>query len=106
VIDIQQLVEEIKERANAHPEKLNGLDGVYVFDVRGSHGAIYTFEVANGTLTVRSADSPKADVTFVVADRDLNDMVHGKLSAMMAFMSGKLQVRGDLNKAMKLEKLL
>jgi putative sterol carrier protein len=36
---------------------------------------------------------------------DYHDMVTGKLNPMMAFMSGKVKVEGDLNSVMKIQQL-
>lgn len=39
--------------------------------------------------------------------RELNDSsILGKLKATAAFMTGKLKIKGDMGKAMKLEKLM
>jgi putative sterol carrier protein len=41
-----------------------------------------------------------------MASSDFKDMVDGKLNGTMAFMSGKLKIKGDMSLAMKLESII
>lgn len=43
-------------------------------------------------------------ISMVVAD--MVDMVTGKLDLIMAFMSGKIKIKGDMGLAMKLQTIL
>lgn len=49
-------------------------------------------------------DGP-ADATVAVNFEDFTQLLQGKLDPMMAFMSGKLKVAGDMSVAMKLQSL-
>ncbi|NXU58204.1 STML1 protein, partial [Turnix velox] len=49
-------------------------------------------------------DNP--DVILEVAEKDLQDLFLGDLRPLNAYMSGKLQVKGDLHLALKLEELI
>jgi putative sterol carrier protein len=40
-----------------------------------------------------------------MADNDFRDMMTGKLPAMQAYTSGKLQIEGDIMKSQLIEKL-
>lgn len=60
------------------------------------------FVAADGT--VNNADT-EADCTITVDVDDLTDMISGNLSAMSAFMFGKLKISGDMGVAMKLQSL-
>ncbi|KAM6303176.1 stomatin-like protein 1 [Podargus strigoides] len=46
------------------------------------------------------------DVILEVAEKDLQDLFLGDLRPLSAYMSGRLQVQGDLHLAMKLEELV
>ncbi|XP_028940227.1 stomatin-like protein 1 isoform X1 [Antrostomus carolinensis] len=46
------------------------------------------------------------DVILEVAEKDLQDLFLGDLRPLSAYMSGKLQVKGDLHLALKLEELI
>jgi putative sterol carrier protein len=57
---------------------------------------------ADGKVTNADAD---ADCTITVDADDLVDLMNGNLSAVSAFMFGKLKISGDMSVAMKLQSL-
>lgn len=59
-------------------------------------------EIKDGSCTVHEGDASDADVTLKMEDDDLVAMLTGELDGMSAFMSGKLQVDGDIMLAQKL----
>ena len=50
--------------------------------------------------------STAADVTFSLDKENFVAMFTGKLKPTAAFMQGKLKIKGDMMKAMKLESLM
>ncbi|EAS36298.1 lipid transfer protein [Coccidioides immitis RS] len=48
----------------------------------------------------------KADVTLLLSDADFGSLVAGRSNAQRLFMGGKLKVRGNAMKAMKMEPIL
>jgi len=52
--------------------------------------------IANGTAKLAEGTAGNADVTLTIGDDDLVALLKGELNGMMAFMTGKLQVEGDL----------
>jgi len=75
-----------------------GLDKSVKFDF-GDAGKIF----ASGTEATASDDD--ADCTISVDKDDFIAMASGDLDPMMAFMSGKLKVAGDMSVAMGLQSL-
>jgi putative sterol carrier protein len=57
---------------------------------------------SNGQATVHEGKAPAADVTLTMEDDDLVALIKGELNGMTAFMTGKLQVDGDLMLAQRL----
>ena len=54
-------------------------------------------------MTQGAATSP--NLTLTMSSQDWLDMTGGKLSGQMAFMSGKLKLKGDMGLAMKVGSL-
>ena len=52
-----------------------------------------------------SNDDKAADCTLKMAFSDFDDMINGKLDGMTAFMTGKLQLEGDLSLAQRMFKI-
>lgn len=59
-----------------------------------------------GAGNVVSTENADADCTVTVKIEDLEAMMKGELNPMMAFMSGKIKVKGDMGVAMKLQSLV
>jgi putative sterol carrier protein len=58
--------------------------------------------IANGTAKLAEGSASNADVTLNMADDDLIAMLKGELNGMQAFMTGKLQLEGDLMLAQRI----
>jgi len=78
-----------------------------LFDLSGENGGQYFVNIAGGELNVSPgapATAPSATVKMT-AD-DFTAMSSGSLNPMMAFMTGKIKVDGDLNSVMKFQSLV
>lgn len=62
-------------------------------------------EIKDGACTVHEGEADNPDVTLKMEDDDLADMLTGELNGMTAFMTGKLQVDGDIMLAQKLSSM-
>lgn len=78
--------------------KSGGLDKSVKFDF-GDDGVVH----ASGTEATTN-DAP-ADCTIKVDKADFISLAEGSLDPMMAFMSGKLKVEGDMSVAMGLQSI-
>ncbi len=58
-----------------------------------------------GTSNVVSTENKEADCTISMSSEDFQGMLSGSLNPMMAFMSGKIKIDGDMGVAMKLQSL-
>lgn len=67
----------------------------------GSIGKLF-IDGAAGKVT---NEDGAADATIAVDFEDFKSLAEGKLDPMMAYMSGKLKVMGDMGVAMKLQQL-
>jgi len=91
------LSEEIVQKTNA----------VYAFDVKGAENGKWFLDLKNGKGSAGKGEPPvKEDALLTMNSEDFVKMFTGKLKATSAFMTGKLRIKGDMGKAMKLEKLM
>jgi acyl-CoA dehydrogenase len=58
-----------------------------------------------GDTNVVSTDDKEVDCAISVSMDDLQGLMSGSVNPMMAFMSGKIKVKGDMGVAMKLQSL-
>ncbi len=79
------------------PEKAGGTNAVigYEIDVGGTTHK-YQLTIAEGRCAVAKGVSGPARTTLVLAVPDFLRLVSGKLNGMMAFMTGRLKLRGDM----------
>jgi len=59
-----------------------------------------------GDTNIVSAEDGEADCTITTSLENLVKLKNGELNPMMAVMSGKVKVSGDMGLAMKLQSLL
>jgi putative sterol carrier protein len=81
-----------------NPSAAEGTSCVLQFNT--SKPAYITIKDGKATLTEGSAPSP--DVALIMADDDLIALLKGELNGMQAFMTGKLQLEGDMMLAQRL----
>lgn len=79
-------------------EKAGGTDKSVKFDF-GDDGQVF----ASGTEA--TTEDKDADCTISVSKDDFIALAEGNLDPMMAFMSGKLKVAGDMSVAMGLQSI-
>jgi len=82
-------------------------NGVYQFDLSGEHEGVWFLDLKSGSGSAGQGQAPvKADVVMAMDSSDFSKMFSGKLKPTLAFMSGKLRIKGDMTLAIKLEKLM
>ena len=84
------------------PDRAQGVKATIQYDITGEGGGSYHVDVADGACNVKGGPAASPNLTLTMAAPDWLDMVGGKLNGQMAFMSGKLKIKGDMGLAMKL----
>ena len=82
-----------------------GVDVTFQFSISGQGGGEWYCVIKDSTCTVEKGTHEKPACTIKMAAGDFLAMMGGKLPAMQAFTSGKLQIGGDVMKSQLLEKL-
>jgi putative sterol carrier protein len=104
---IKELFEErIPRKIQAHPDVAEKIAAVFQFEVTGAEGGSWFVDLSTPGGRVAAGTSPDAKCTIGMKDADLLAMVNGKLSPQMAFMTGKIKIKGDYGLAMKLQQVL
>ena len=88
--------------AKFRPDKAQGVNAVIQYDIAGDHGGTWHAVIKDGACTVRDGAASNPHLTVQIAAQDWLDMLSGKQSGQVLFMSGKLKVKGDMGLAMKL----
>ncbi len=83
-------------------DKAAGTNAVIQYDVSGEGGGTWHAVIKDGACSVKSGEATTPNLTLQIAAPDWLDMLSGKQSGQMLFMSGKLKVKGDMGLAMKL----
>ena len=84
------------------PERAQGLKAVIQYDITGPGGCTYHVDIADGQCAVREGGALQPSLTLTMSAQDWLDMLGGKLSGQVAFMSGKLKHKGDMSLLMRL----
>jgi putative sterol carrier protein len=84
------------------PEKAQGVNAVIQYEIAGDQGGTWHAVIKDGTCSVENGGSTTPSLTINMSAPDWLEMIAGKLSGQMAFMSGKLKLKGDMGLAMKI----
>ncbi|CAK4615040.1 hypothetical protein LEN26_007404 [Aphanomyces euteiches] len=90
------IAEAIKSKG---PELVNKVKGTIQFNI--TPGGAWHVNLKSGAGSIE-ATTKAADVTITVSDSDFMLIADGKLNPQMAFMKGKLKLKGNMALAMKL----
>ncbi|XP_014835281.1 PREDICTED: hydroxysteroid dehydrogenase-like protein 2 [Poecilia mexicana] len=94
-------------RGVINEDVVKATQGVYRFDLSGDHSGVWFLDLKSGSGSAGQGEPPaKADVVMTMDSGDFTKMFAGQLKPTMAFMTGKLRIKGDMTLAIKLEKLM
>jgi putative sterol carrier protein len=99
-------IAQMETNLRANPDRVAGMNGIFQFDLSGENGGVWHVTLANGEGSVGEGPAENPGVTISMASEDFVALTEGRLDGTMAFMSGKLKVKGDMGLAMKLQTLL
>lgn len=96
-----------KIEAQINEEVLQKTQAIYKFNVKGDEAGIWFADLKNAPGKVGKGEPEHPpDATLTMDSKNFFLMFSGKMKPANAFMTGKLKISGDLQKAMKLEKLM
>lgn len=81
-------------------------DAVLQFNITGEGGGQWNADIKEGKITISEGINKEPSMTVTCTAQDMLAIVNGELSAVSAFMQGRVKIDGNLALAMKLQNLL
>jgi putative sterol carrier protein len=76
------------------------------FNITGDGGGQWIATILDGKLTVSEGEIAQPSMTVICTAPDMIAIVNNELSAVSAFMQGRVRIEGNMALAMKLQNLL
>ena len=84
------------------PENAAGIDARIQFHITGAQGGDWVANIQNQKLVVEPGVTQNPSLSISADTQDIFSLIGGRMNPMQAFMQGKVQVKGDMNLAMRL----
>ncbi|NLF74349.1 MAG: sterol-binding protein [Chloroflexi bacterium] len=101
VNSIKEIFENMDE--GFEPDKAEGVDAIFQFNMTGDNGGQYWVKVVDQLVDVHEGEHENPTMILTASADDYIALVNGELNPMMAFMQGKIKVKGDMGLALKLQ---
>ncbi len=99
---VENFLATLPAKALPYRDRLRGNDAVLKLTLSdaGSHRLV----LRDGLVTVHEGDGP-ADTTVIVSSADVPGLLQGSLNPLMAYMTGRVKVQGDISLLIRLKEL-
>lgn len=104
-MNLDELWEVIKEKLAKEKQLYAEMNAVYEFHITDKD-TLYQIAFHAGEAKVSEGSEQEADCSLRMDEANFKKLLLGKLNSTMAFMTGKLKVKGNIQQALALEKLL
>lgn len=99
--EVAAFFDQVPDKVNK--EKTKGMDCTYQFDITGDDGGQWYIVISDGDAAVNAGAAENPSITITMEASNFVNLLQGKLNGQMAFMTGKLKIKGDMGLAMKLQ---
>lgn len=94
-----------KMRTSFRADKSKGLHARYQINLGGPSGGVWFIEVDDGKFKMSRGRIANPNVVLITSDKDWVALSDGKLNGTWAFLTGRLEIRGDHRLARKLDEI-
>lgn len=98
--------EKIATKLKTEPAKGKAINAKVNFAITGDQGGTWLLDCSADPATIVAGEAPDAAVTVTMTDIDFVMLANGQLKPEMAFLTGKLKVKGNMSLAIKLGQIL
>jgi putative sterol carrier protein len=84
------------------PDKAKDFEAVAQANIAGTNGGHWIITIKNQKIDTKEGVAPSPAITLKMTDTDFVDLVNGRLNAVNAFMTGKLEFNGSIATGLKL----
>lgn len=95
----------IAPKLNDKAAQVKTINSIYEFNITDEN-TTWTIDLTKDTDFVSQGSTGNAKCTVSIKAEDLESILDKKLNPQMAFMTGKLKVKGDMGLALKLGTIL
>ncbi|MEM2841705.1 MAG: SCP2 sterol-binding domain-containing protein [Thermoproteota archaeon] len=85
------------------PQAAGNWDTLIQFNIlSGGESKKYNMTIKNGTCTLSKGEAEGVKLTITMEEKDFRAIIKGDLRGEVAYMTGKLRARGNMNDLMRL----
>lgn len=94
--------QKVGPKVKSKPELTTSINGIVVLHITGNAGGDWTLDCTQTPPVLSEGKKGDAKIEITMGDADFVSMANGNLNPQMAFLSGKLKVKGEMGLALKL----
>lgn len=87
-------------------EKVKDITATFQWDITGEGGGKWNVKLDGGKVEIAQGEIDNPNITIIVSAENWLAVASGKLNGKMAFLTGKVKIRGNMTLAMKLQALM
>jgi putative sterol carrier protein len=103
---VVETLHQLAQKMNDHSEGVRGVNTAYQFDLSGDEEGVYQVVIRDEQVQVFQEVKEEPNCTLQLSDKNLLKLIAGNLNPTVAYMSGKLKIKGELGLALKLQAIL